>query len=86
VAVERASDLLGQKAYDASGRYLGRIADLVADDGDRPSIVAAVVTRPPSRTTASVNVPPTSTPRTAISEDSQQPGACAAPTRRKALQ
>jgi sporulation protein YlmC with PRC-barrel domain len=47
VAVERASDLLGQKAYDASGRYLGRIADLVADDGDRPSIVAAVVTRPP---------------------------------------
>ena len=29
----------------------------------------AVVTRPPSRTTASVNVPPTSTPRTAIQED-----------------
>ena len=45
--VERASDLLGRKVYDASGRYLGRIADLVAEEGDRPSIVAAVVTRPP---------------------------------------
>lgn len=45
--VERVSDLLGVKAYDASGRYLGRVADLITDDGDRPSIVAAVVTRPP---------------------------------------
>ena len=46
-AVERASDLLGMKVYDASGGYLGRIADLITNDGDRPSIVAAVVTRPP---------------------------------------
>jgi sporulation protein YlmC with PRC-barrel domain len=46
-APERASDLLGVKVYDRSGRYLGRVADLIADDGERPSIVAAVVTRPP---------------------------------------
>jgi sporulation protein YlmC with PRC-barrel domain len=46
-AVERASDLLGLKVYDAEGKYLGRIADLVTEGDDDPVIVAAIVTRPP---------------------------------------
>jgi PRC-barrel domain len=46
-AVERASDLLGLKVYDAEGKYVGRVADLVTEGDDDPVIVAAVVTRPP---------------------------------------
>jgi sporulation protein YlmC with PRC-barrel domain len=45
--IERASDLLGATVYDAGGRSLGRIADLITDDSNPPAIVAAIVTRPP---------------------------------------
>jgi hypothetical protein len=40
----RASDLLGAAAFDAAGRPIGHIADLVVED---TAIVAAVVTRRP---------------------------------------
>ena len=44
----RASDLLGRLAVDPSGRPLGRVVDLVAEDGaDGPRITAAVVVRGP---------------------------------------
>ena len=40
----RASDLLGRPVAGPDGRTLGRVADLVVDDG---TIVAVIVTRPP---------------------------------------
>jgi hypothetical protein len=44
----RASDLLGRIALDQDGRPLGRVVDLVAEDGaDGPRITAAVVVRGP---------------------------------------
>jgi len=44
----RASDLLGRTALSSSGRPLGRVVDLVAEEGaDGPRITAAVVVRGP---------------------------------------
>jgi hypothetical protein len=43
----RASDLLGLTVYDADGRPVGRIADLITEGAGDPAIVAAVVTKPP---------------------------------------
>ena len=44
----RASDLLGRVAVDPDGRPLGRVVDLVAEEGaDGPRITAAVVVRGP---------------------------------------
>jgi hypothetical protein len=44
----RASDLLGRVAFGQDGRPLGRVVDLVAEDGaDGPRITAAVVVRGP---------------------------------------
>jgi sporulation protein YlmC with PRC-barrel domain len=43
----RASDLLGAEVYDDSGQAIGRIADLITDDGETPEVVAAIVTRRP---------------------------------------
>jgi len=43
----RVSDFLGAEVYDDGGRSIGRIADLITDDAETPTIVAAIVTRPP---------------------------------------
>ena len=44
----RASDLLGRVAVDPDGRPIGRVVDLVAEDGtDGPRITAAIVVRGP---------------------------------------
>ena len=45
----RASDLLGERAVDGSGRDLGRIVDLVCEtDADgRPELVAVLAVRGP---------------------------------------
>jgi sporulation protein YlmC with PRC-barrel domain len=45
----RASDVLGRRAVDRSGRDLGRIVDIVCevDDRGRPELVAVVAVRGP---------------------------------------
>jgi sporulation protein YlmC with PRC-barrel domain len=42
------AELIGRAAYDRSGRYLGRVADLVVDDRDGSwRVTEVVVTKPP---------------------------------------
>jgi hypothetical protein len=44
----RASDLLGRVAVDPAGHPIGRVVDLVTEDGaDGPQITAAIVVRGP---------------------------------------
>lgn len=45
----RASDVLGRRAIDSAGRYLGRIVDIVCetDDQGRLEVVAALAVRGP---------------------------------------
>ncbi|MGW5718651.1 PRC-barrel domain-containing protein [Amycolatopsis sp. NPDC003865] len=46
----RASDLLGSTAYDAQGRRLGRIADLITEaDGDGAPVIRAALIVPHRR-------------------------------------